>query len=100
VTREAALGLLEQQGGWAADNAPFLLEYEGFSAGRNTHSSPRRELDEIRTPLPTVEQITGPPAPSSSGPETTPRTSSDSSVWQTEGDARVVHQSAQGSHRG
>jgi hypothetical protein len=31
VTREQALRLLTEQGGWAAENAPFLLGYEDFA---------------------------------------------------------------------
>jgi uncharacterized protein YbjT (DUF2867 family) len=58
VSRSEALRRLEQQGGWAAVNGPFLFGYEGFSA--NTEY-PEIAAEELR-PLPTVEQVTGRPA--------------------------------------
>jgi uncharacterized protein YbjT (DUF2867 family) len=61
VTREEALRLLRQQGGWAAVNAPFLLGYEGFSEGSEYPDLTEEELAQWR-PLPTVEQVTGRPA--------------------------------------
>jgi uncharacterized protein YbjT (DUF2867 family) len=58
VSREEALARLTAQGGWAAENAPFLLGYEGFS--------PDTEIPELSAeepaPLPTVELLTGRPA--------------------------------------
>ena len=61
VTREDALRLLERQGGWAAVNAPFLLGYEGFSAGTEYPELSEEELARMQ-PLPTVEQVTCRPA--------------------------------------
>jgi uncharacterized protein YbjT (DUF2867 family) len=58
VSRPEALRLLQEQGGWAAVNGPFLLGYEGFSAGEE---HPEIAADEL-VPLPTVEQVTGRPA--------------------------------------
>jgi uncharacterized protein YbjT (DUF2867 family) len=58
VSREAALALLTGQGGWAAENAPFLLGYEGFSPDTEVPEYAAEEL----VPLPTVEQVTGRPA--------------------------------------
>jgi uncharacterized protein YbjT (DUF2867 family) len=58
VSRPEALRLLKEQGGWAAVNGPFLLGYEGFSAGEEY---PEIAADEL-VPLPTVEQVTGRPA--------------------------------------
>lgn len=58
VSRPEALRLLQEQGGWAAVNGPFLLGYEGFSAGEEY---PEIAADEL-APLPTVEQVTGRPA--------------------------------------
>ncbi|HEX4908659.1 MAG TPA: NmrA family transcriptional regulator, partial [Actinomycetes bacterium] len=58
VSRDEALRRLREQGGWAAANGPFLLGYEGFSAGTEY---PEIAAGELR-PLPTVEQVTGRPA--------------------------------------
>jgi uncharacterized protein YbjT (DUF2867 family) len=58
VSREEALRLLTEQGGWAAANGPFLLGYEGFSAGSEY---PEIAVEEL-APLPTVERLTGRPA--------------------------------------
>jgi uncharacterized protein YbjT (DUF2867 family) len=58
VTRDKALRLLRAQGGWAAVNGPFLLGYEGFSAGTEYPEIDDEEL----APLPTVERVTGRPA--------------------------------------
>ena len=58
VSREEALRLLQEQGGWAAINGPFLLGYEGFSPGVEY---PEVAAEEIQ-PLPTVERLTGRPA--------------------------------------
>jgi uncharacterized protein YbjT (DUF2867 family) len=58
VSREEALRQLREQGGWAAVNGPFLLGYEGFSAGEEY---PEISLEEL-APLPTVERVTGRPA--------------------------------------
>jgi uncharacterized protein YbjT (DUF2867 family) len=58
VGRSEALRRLEEQGGWAAANGPFLLGYEGFSADTEY---PEIAAEELR-PLPTVEQVTGHPA--------------------------------------
>jgi uncharacterized protein YbjT (DUF2867 family) len=58
VGREEALRRLDEQGGWAAVNGPFLLGYEGFSPGSEKPEFPEEELQ----PLPTVEQVTGRPA--------------------------------------
>jgi len=58
VSRPEALRLLQEQGGWAAVNGPFLLGYEGFSAGEEYPEIAAHEL----VPLPTVEQVTGRPA--------------------------------------
>jgi uncharacterized protein YbjT (DUF2867 family) len=62
VTREEALDLLLRQGGWAAVNAPFLLGYEGFTAGEEYPSFSDEELAAMLVPLPTVERVTGRPA--------------------------------------
>jgi uncharacterized protein YbjT (DUF2867 family) len=58
VSRAEALRRLEEPGGWAAVNGPFLLGYEGFSADTDY---PEIAAEELR-PLPTVEQVTGRPA--------------------------------------
>jgi uncharacterized protein YbjT (DUF2867 family) len=58
VSPEEALELLTRQGGWAAENAPFLLGYEGFSPDTEIPDYGPEEL----APLPTVEQVTGRPA--------------------------------------
>jgi hypothetical protein len=58
VSREEALRQLREQGGWAAVNGPFLLGYEGFSAGSEY---PEITLEEPAPP-PTVERVTGRPA--------------------------------------
>jgi uncharacterized protein YbjT (DUF2867 family) len=58
VSREEALARLLEQGGWAADNGPFLLGYEGFSPGTE---DPEIAAEQIQ-PLPTVERLTGRPA--------------------------------------
>ena len=58
VSRPEALRLLQEQGGWAAVNGPFLLGYEGFSAGEEYPEIAAHEL----VPLPTVEEVTGRPA--------------------------------------
>jgi uncharacterized protein YbjT (DUF2867 family) len=58
VSREEALRLLTEQGGWAAANGPFLLGYEGFSEGTEY---PEIDVEEL-VPLPTVERLTGRPA--------------------------------------
>ena len=58
VSREEALALLTAQGGWAAENAPFLLGYEGFSPDTEIPELTGEEL----APLPTVELVTGRPA--------------------------------------
>jgi hypothetical protein len=74
VSREEALRQLREQGGWAAVNGPFLLGYEGFSAGSEY---PEISLEEL-APLPTVERVTGrPAAPSPAGLWTTPATSAE-----------------------
>jgi uncharacterized protein YbjT (DUF2867 family) len=58
VGRQEALRLLQEQGGWAAVNGPFLLGYEGFSPGSEY---PEVAAEAIQ-PLPTVERLTGRPA--------------------------------------
>jgi uncharacterized protein YbjT (DUF2867 family) len=58
VGRDEALRQLQEQGGWAAVNGPFILGYEGFSPGTEYPELASEELE----PLSTVEQVTGRPA--------------------------------------
>lgn len=60
VSAEEARGILERQGGWAAENAGFLLGFEEYSAGGT--SSDDVDWDAMLVPLPTVEEVTGRPA--------------------------------------
>ena len=53
-----ALRRLQEQGGWAAVNGPFILGFEGFTPGAEYPEFAREEPE----PLPSVEQVTGRPA--------------------------------------
>jgi uncharacterized protein YbjT (DUF2867 family) len=61
VTPERARDILTAQGGWAAENAGFLLGFEDYSAGGTPDFTPE-EWDRMLRPLPTVEEVTGRPA--------------------------------------
>jgi uncharacterized protein YbjT (DUF2867 family) len=58
VEPDEALRRLQEQGGWAAVNGPFILGFEGFTPGAEYPETAREEPE----PLPTVEQVTGRPA--------------------------------------
>jgi hypothetical protein len=58
VGRDEALRQLQEQGGWAAANGPFVLGYEGYSPGVEPPEFTEAELPS----LPTVERVTGRPA--------------------------------------
>jgi uncharacterized protein YbjT (DUF2867 family) len=74
VSRAEALRRLEEQGGWAAVDGPFLLGYEGFSATRTTRRSPPRSYGRCRR---SSRSPAARPAASPSGPLTTPTTSAE-----------------------
>ncbi|WP_326550639.1 NAD(P)H-binding protein [Micromonospora sp. NBC_01813] len=62
VTAEQAREIYREQGGFAADNADFLLGFEDYSGGESEPED-RAELDlGAEWPLPTSEQVTGRPA--------------------------------------
>jgi uncharacterized protein YbjT (DUF2867 family) len=61
VTAERARELLRGLGGWAADNADFLTGFESYSPSEIPDHTVE-EWDELITPLPTVEEVTGRPA--------------------------------------
>lgn len=62
VTPERAREILERQGGWAAENAGFLLGFEDFSATSPMPDLSPGEWGEMIKPLPTIEEVTGRPA--------------------------------------
>lgn len=61
VTPEKAREILTAQGGWAAENAGFLLGFEDYSTS-GTPDFTAEEWDRMLRPLPTVEEVTGHPA--------------------------------------
>jgi uncharacterized protein YbjT (DUF2867 family) len=60
VTAAVAREILERQGGWAAENAGFLLGFDEYSAGGT--SSEDVDWAAVLVPLPTVEEVLGRPA--------------------------------------
>lgn len=60
VTAAAAREILERQGGWAAENAGFLLGFDEYSAGGT--STDDVDWSTVLVPLPTVEEVLGRPA--------------------------------------
>jgi uncharacterized protein YbjT (DUF2867 family) len=60
VGAEEARDILCAQGGWAAENASFLLGFEEYSAGGTAMDDV--DWAEALKPLPTVEEVTGRPA--------------------------------------
>lgn len=60
VTAAAAREILEHQGGWAAENAGFLLGFDEYSAGGT--SADDVDWSAVLVPLPTVEEVLGRPA--------------------------------------
>jgi uncharacterized protein YbjT (DUF2867 family) len=60
VTAAVAREILERQGGWAAENAGFLLGFDEYSAGGT--SSDDVDWAAVLVPLPTVEEVLGRPA--------------------------------------
>lgn len=59
VGAEEARDILVAQGGWAAENAGFLLGLEWYAEGSEP---PDLDWDALLVPLPTVEKVTGRPA--------------------------------------
>lgn len=62
VTPEEGRRILKSYGGWAADNADFLMGFDGFSADSDGLEFSTEDLAEMMRPLPTVEQVLGRPA--------------------------------------
>lgn len=62
VTPERAREILERQGGWAAENAGFLLGFEDYSATSPMPELTEEEWGEMLQPLSTVKEVTGRPA--------------------------------------
>jgi uncharacterized protein YbjT (DUF2867 family) len=60
VGAEEARGILTRQGGWAAENADFLLGFAEYSA--DGPSMADVDWEAALVPLPTVEEVTGRPA--------------------------------------
>ena len=60
VSAEEARAILERQGGWAAENAGFLLGFEEYSAGGTSFDDV--DWSEVLVPLPTVGEVLGRPA--------------------------------------
>lgn len=60
VDAEEAREILRAQGGWAAENADFLLGFAEYSAGGT--STADVDWSQVLVPLPTVEEVTGRPA--------------------------------------
>jgi uncharacterized protein YbjT (DUF2867 family) len=60
VTAAVAREILERQGGWAAENAGFLLGFDDYSAGGT--SADDVDWASVLVPLPTVEEVLGRPA--------------------------------------
>lgn len=60
VSAEEAREILRAQGGWAAENADFLLGFEDYSA--NGPSTEDVDWSEMLKPLPTVAEVLGRPA--------------------------------------
>lgn len=62
VSREEAREVYRRQGGFAAENADFLLGFEDYSGGETDPRAPE-ELDPAAAgPAPTAEEVTGFPA--------------------------------------
>lgn len=62
VTPERGRQILRSYGGWAADNADFLMGFEGFSEDADAPDFSPDDLADMMQPLPTVEQVLGRPA--------------------------------------
>jgi uncharacterized protein YbjT (DUF2867 family) len=60
ISAEEALAILTEQGGWAAENAGFLLGFDDYSAGGTSMDGV--DWESMLVPLPTVEEVTGRPA--------------------------------------
>lgn len=60
ISAEEALEILNRQGGWAAENADFLLGFADYSA--DGPSMEDVDWAAALVPLPTVEEVTGRPA--------------------------------------
>jgi uncharacterized protein YbjT (DUF2867 family) len=60
IGAEEAREVLRAQGGWAAENADFLLGFAEYSAGGPSMEDV--DWSEVLVPLPTVEEVTGRPA--------------------------------------
>ncbi|MGA6175069.1 NAD(P)H-binding protein [Streptomyces sp. NPDC012600] len=64
VSREEALRLMKAQGGFAAENAEFLLGYQDYSGedGGGEDGLSEQDYSELTRPWPDVEEATGRPA--------------------------------------
>ncbi len=60
VSAAEARAILERQGGWAAENAGFLLGFEDYSAGGTSFDDV--DWSSALVPLPTVPEVLGRPA--------------------------------------
>lgn len=60
VSAVEAREILRAMGGWAAENADFLLGFEEYSAGGTSFDEV--DWESVLVPLPTVEEVTGRPA--------------------------------------
>ncbi|MEU9507250.1 NAD(P)H-binding protein [Micromonospora sp. NPDC048170] len=61
-TPEQARRIYREQGGFAADNADFLLGFEDYSGNESDPESMTEPAPTAGAPLPTAEQVTGRPA--------------------------------------